>query len=102
MTQRSKFVSKTAKRYLAYKETVGWAAKSEKIPLLHTDVHVTARAHLHVGSRDMDVDNLGKSVLDSLNGIAYVDDRQVTKLTVEKLFVPKSGLEMMDIEITAV
>jgi Holliday junction resolvase RusA-like endonuclease len=95
-------MSKTAKRYLAYKQTVGWAAKAEKIQILHTDVHVVARAHLYLGSRDMDVDNLGKSVLDSLNGIAWVDDRQVTKLTVEKLFVPKSGKEMMDIEIQSV
>lgn len=99
MTQRSKFKSKSAQRYLIYKETVGWAAKATKMPMLHTDVHVIAKAHLHLGSRDMDVDNLGKSILDSLNGIAWVDDRQVTKLTIEKVFVPKSGLEMMDIEI---
>lgn len=31
-----------------------------------------------------DVDNVAKSVLDALNGIAYVDDRRVTRLEVVK------------------
>lgn len=99
MTQRSKFKSKSAQRYLAYKQVIGWAAKSENVQMIKTDVHVTAKAHLHLGSRDMDVDNLGKSVLDSLNGIAWIDDRQVTKLTIEKIFVPREFLEQMVIEI---
>jgi hypothetical protein len=33
----------------------------------------------------VDVDNLAKFVLDSLNGLLYVDDRQVTSLHVAKL-----------------
>ena len=32
-----------------------------------------------------DLDNLAKSVLDALNGVAYVDDAQIVKLTVRKL-----------------
>lgn len=31
-----------------------------------------------------DVDNYAKTILDSLNGIAYVDDKQITHLTMEK------------------
>ena len=31
-----------------------------------------------------DVDNVGKLVLDALNGVAYDDDKQIVKLTVEK------------------
>lgn len=31
-----------------------------------------------------DVDNIGKVVLDALNGVAYLDDKQVTMLHVEK------------------
>lgn len=31
-----------------------------------------------------DIDNIAKSVLDALNGVAYDDDLQVTKLTVTK------------------
>jgi Holliday junction resolvase RusA-like endonuclease len=33
-----------------------------------------------------DTDNIAKSILDSLNGIAYKDDKQVVKLTVEKRY----------------
>lgn len=31
-----------------------------------------------------DIDNVGKLVLDGLNGVAYADDAQVTKLTIVK------------------
>jgi len=102
MTQRSKYKSKQAQRYLDYKQTVGWVAKSEKIRQLKTDVEVTAKAHLHVGSRDMDVDNIAKTVLDSLNGIAWIDDRQVVTLTVSKVFVHKDFNELLEIEIKEV
>jgi len=33
-----------------------------------------------------DTDNIAKSILDSLNGIAYKDDKQVVMLTVEKRY----------------
>lgn len=33
-----------------------------------------------------DLDNIAKIICDSLNGIAYVDDSQVTKLIVRKLY----------------
>lgn len=43
---------------------------------------------------DVDVDNLAKTVLDSLNGIAYDDDKQVSKLNIEKYIDPlnKNGI----------
>ena len=34
-----------------------------------------------------DVDNLGKSVLDALNGLAYKDDGQITSLHVRKIYM---------------
>ena len=33
-----------------------------------------------------DVDNISKIILDSLNGVAYKDDSQIVKLTVEKMY----------------
>lgn len=33
-----------------------------------------------------DIDNLAKTVLDALNGIAYVDDKQVVKLVATKVW----------------
>lgn len=103
MTQRSKYKSKQAQRYLQYKLDVGWAARAAKVQMIKTDVHLTAKAYLHLGSKDMDVDNLAKSFLDALNGIAWIDDRQVTKITVEKLFIPRDMEEcaLIEIEVAA-
>ncbi len=36
-------------------------------------------------TRKPDADNVAKSVMDALNGTAWLDDAQVTRLTVEKL-----------------
>ena len=34
----------------------------------------------------LDIDNLAKNILDALNGVAYLDDKQVTELAVRKLW----------------
>ena len=44
-----------------------------------------------------DCDNIAKSVLDALNGIAYYDDAQVVTLTVDKLY---SETPRVEVEIT--
>ena len=36
-----------------------------------------------------DVDNVAKAVLDALNGVAWVDDTQVSRLVVEKSYGPE-------------
>lgn len=36
-----------------------------------------------------DLDNIAKSILDALNGIAYKDDSQVVELTVKKMYADK-------------
>lgn len=38
-----------------------------------------------------DVDNIGKAVLDALNGVAYMDDKQVTLLVVRKMPRTRGG-----------
>lgn len=37
-------------------------------------------------TKKVDADNLAKIVLDALNGVAYEDDKQITKLTVTKVY----------------
>lgn len=32
-----------------------------------------------------DIDNYAKTILDALNGVAWIDDKQITRLSVEKL-----------------
>ena len=39
--------------------------------------------HYHMARQD--ADNLAKAVMDALNGVVYLDDRQVVSLTVQKL-----------------
>ena len=48
---------------------------------------------------EVDVDNLSKTVLDSLNGIAFDDDRQVTSLLVDK-HIHKMNVNAILIAIT--
>lgn len=83
MTQRSKFTSKQAERYLSYKNKVGWIAKQHKVKQLDGSVSVDVYVYLYKG-RQGDADNYGKSITDALNGIAYRDDVQVKRLVVEK------------------
>ena len=49
--------------------------------------------------RRMDVDNVAKSVLDGLNGVAYEDDDQVIELLVRKHKVTRKEEERVEIEI---
>lgn len=48
-----------------------------------------------------DVDNLAKSILDSLNKVAYYDDSQVVKLEVQKIYgvEDKAFIELKEIEV---
>ncbi|MDA3731553.1 RusA family crossover junction endodeoxyribonuclease [Niameybacter massiliensis] len=46
-----------------------------------------------------DLDNVAKIVLDSLNGIAYSDDSQIVKLTVEKYYSVNPRVEVMLYEV---
>lgn len=41
-----------------------------------------------------DCDNLAKAILDSLNGLAYKDDKQITYLSVEKLYGEENKIEV--------
>jgi Holliday junction resolvase RusA-like endonuclease len=41
-----------------------------------------------------DLDNVAKAILDACNGIAYVDDKQVARLTVSKAYSTEPGVEV--------
>lgn len=45
-------------------------------------------------TKKCDCDNLAKSILDALNGIAYDDDSQICKLTVEKIYGENPRVEV--------
>lgn len=45
-----------------------------------------------------DLDNVAKSILDSINGVAYKDDSQVVSLTINKYYsdIPRVELELWE------
>ncbi len=98
MTQRSKY-SKGAKRYLHYKKTVGWVARSNynQIPV-KCDVGVNLNVYLKGGNQG-DIDNYFKSVTDSLNKIIYVDDRQVKEMIARKIECENKKEERIEVVI---
>ena len=46
-----------------------------------------------------DCDNLAKSILDSLNGLAYRDDKQVIELSVKKFYAEQSEVKVKLMEV---
>ena len=48
-----------------------------------------------------DADNIAKAVCDAINGIAYRDDKQITCLTVKKVWA-EDGIERVEIEVESI
>ena len=46
-----------------------------------------------------DVDNVAKSILDALNGIIYLDDKQIIELNIKKIYAETSWTEVKIEEI---
>jgi len=61
---------------IAYRRVIQAAARAAGMPLLTGPVSLTLRIYVSDGRR-FDADNALKIYMDSLNGIAYVDDSQV-------------------------
>lgn len=81
------------KRYSLFKEVLGHLAKvamNRRAPLtgnIKLSVDFYRLKPRDVASRNWgDLDNHIKAVLDALNGIAFVDDRQVTRIVAAKHF----------------
>lgn len=60
---------------------------------------VTYRTCDYVPQSKPDVDNIAKSVLDALNGVAYIDDKQVYNLNCAKYFDTKSDTDYLIVTI---
>lgn len=92
-----------------YRESIAAAAKAAKVRLHYEELAVSCkfvfrRPKSHTNKSGLkpeaplypreDVDNLAKGVLDALNGIAYLDDSQITRLLITKEYNTFSQTEV--------
>lgn len=118
MTQRGKWASKTAMRYLDYKEMIKMYAKQQyRGPILTGPLHISCdfyfkapksyskkkmvlvRANkLHYVKRP-DVDNLFKGITDSLNKIIYTDDSYIVSAFMTKQYADEDYVDICIKEI---
>ena len=112
MTQRGKFVKPLPQRYLRYKQTIGWAAREKIKHPLEGPIAVKMRFYyplpMNMKKADRaaaldgrilpqvkpDIDNVIKGCFDSLNGIAWKDDKQVVKEYSEKFYSDQPRIEI--------
>lgn len=73
-------------KIIAYFEIPKSTSKKKQKQMLDCEIFPTVKP---------DTDNIAKSILDSLNGIAYLDDKQVVKLEVEKYYSTTACVAVM-------
>lgn len=75
---------------IAYYEIPKSISKKKKQEMLEDKIRPTIKP---------DTDNIAKSILDSLNGIAYKDDKQIVSLKVDKYYaeVPSVSVEIEEV-----
>ena len=81
----------TDPRVKAWQSTVGYYAELANVKPLTGSVKVSL-SFLLKDRRRRDLDNLSKAILDSLNGIAYLDDKQVVDLHIVKSMSKEPGV----------
>ncbi len=88
MTQRGKYIKTNAQRYLTYKNIVGYTARATGMRVSDKKIKISVFVYLYGKKSPMgmdgDSDNYLKTCCDSLNGVAYIDDRQITEAHVYK------------------
>ena len=84
----------TPKRTKDYESTVAWAAKDAMRQAFATfgqiamPTQMPVRVDLVIYPKDKrlsDIDNCAKSILDAMNGIVYMDDKQVNILLINRM-----------------
>lgn len=77
-------------KIIAYYDIPKSTSKKKQQQMLNDEIFPTVKP---------DTDNIAKSILDSLNKIAYLDDKQVVKLEVEKYYSTNANVAVMIEEI---
>jgi len=80
-----------------FKQEAAWIAKAAGVKVLSGDIEMTVIYHPKMnkdGSASktrQDLDGILKGLCDSLNGVAYVDDKQLVRLIAEVGSAKKNG-----------
>jgi Holliday junction resolvase RusA-like endonuclease len=101
LDQRGQVVTKADCKTLAqWTQAVGWAARGAGIVLFPPETPVHVRADFQftrpkstkrvLPTVKPDLDKLARALLDALIGVAFVDDGQVTALTVAKRYADEA------------
>lgn len=116
MTNRGKFVNKSAQRYLAYKdeikrqisqqvhvEVLAYPVEVETVfymPIPQSWSKKKQAAAINQPHRSKpDIDNILKGLFDSLNGLIWKDDNLVSKVTATKVYGEYPGIKVTVKEI---
>lgn len=112
MTQRSKWTSEKAQRYLDFKESVAWHLKSQRARVTKAACGVKVIFYMPIPqswsklrqiSADNgyvshivkpDIDNLIKACFDSANKILWEDDNQVIECRAKKAYSNRPRIEI--------
>ena len=114
MTQAGKFVKDNAKRYLSYKNVLGYEAKKHFKEPLNGPIEMIVVFYMQEPKKmpkgrtlptvKPDIDNMVKGVMDSLNKIAWNDDNQVVKVSMTKLYAkqPRIYIDVSEFSLMGV
>lgn len=113
MTRKGKYLDKHAQNYMAYKTHLQWMANMQlkgrklfdgsllvrltffmPIPQSMRGKERNAAVNGGYHKKKPDIDNLIKGVFDALNGLAWKDDNQVSKVEAEKRYGPDPGIKI--------
>jgi len=72
----------------AYKAEVGWLARAEGLEMLEGEVSLSLQVYMV--NKSADLTNRIKVLEDALNGVAYIDDNQVSEFYARKFQVSKA------------
>ena len=88
----------------AWREAIGWCARSAKVPLIPKEAAVSIELDFIFArpksvtrkypTTAPDLDKLIRSCLDALSGIGYVDDSQVVKISSTEIYGATPGVRI--------
>lgn len=99
MTKRGKYIKQQAQKYLAYKTEIGYRARAAiKEPI---DGPVAVDIEIYICKRSGDWDNYAKAICDGLNGVAWIDDKQIKHGRVDIFEVATAADQRAEVRIQA-